>query len=242
MRRARTVGRFACAARSRVERCPTCSTRSRRLDESSRAARRRWIARDRRAGARVTANMYRRSADGASLRDVAYPLNQFDRVYALEWGAGSRRGRGERGRRPRLVRFELRLLLGHIYGSAHSRAAAADRQRGRSDRSASPARASRMATSCAFAARCVSTRCTATTPHRRLCIDRSGRPRSSRTSATGSLTTLPLSVLLRCPVHRQLRTVSQKTNAKAKTPQLDKLNSLLRGLAGTWRAVPSVQR
>ena len=32
--------------------------------------------------------------------------------------------------------------------------------------------------------------------------------------------------------------MSPKTNAKAKTPQIDKLNSLLRGLAGTWRAVP----
>lgn len=32
--------------------------------------------------------------------------------------------------------------------------------------------------------------------------------------------------------------MSPKTNAKAKTPQLDKLNSLLRRLAGMWRAVP----
>lgn len=69
----------------------------------------------------LTASVYRRSADGASLRDVAYPLNQFDRVYALEWGAqGSSEERFNAAHSRQLVRFELRLLLGHIYGSAHS--------------------------------------------------------------------------------------------------------------------------
>lgn len=69
----------------------------------------------------LTANVYRRSADGASLRDVAYPLNQFDRVYALEWGAQTLEEGAENEVDDReLVRFELRLLLGHVYGAAHS--------------------------------------------------------------------------------------------------------------------------
>lgn len=69
----------------------------------------------------ITANVYRRSADGASLRDVAYPLNQYDRVYALEWGAqGSSEERFNSAHSRQLTRFELRLLLGHVYGAAHS--------------------------------------------------------------------------------------------------------------------------
>lgn len=69
----------------------------------------------------ITANIYRRSAGGASLRDVAYPLNQFDRVYALEWGAQALEEGAENEVDDReLVRIELRLLLGHIYGAAHA--------------------------------------------------------------------------------------------------------------------------
>lgn len=69
----------------------------------------------------ITADVYRRSADGASLRDNAYPLSQFDRTYALEWGAqGPSEERFNQAHNRVLVRIELALLLGHVYGAAHA--------------------------------------------------------------------------------------------------------------------------
>lgn len=69
----------------------------------------------------IAADVYRRSADGASLRDNAYPLNQFDRTYALEWGAqGPSEERFNQAHGRVLVRVELSLLLGHIYGASHA--------------------------------------------------------------------------------------------------------------------------
>ncbi len=68
----------------------------------------------------ITYSVYRRSADGASLRDVSYPLNQFDRVYAFEWSAQEPdEGSANEVDAVALVRFELRLLLGHVYGVGH---------------------------------------------------------------------------------------------------------------------------
>lgn len=69
----------------------------------------------------IAADVYRRSADGASLRDNAYPLNQFDRTYALEWGAQEQPEEAANQADDRTVlRLELSLLLGHIYGASHA--------------------------------------------------------------------------------------------------------------------------
>lgn len=69
----------------------------------------------------IAADSYRRSADGASLRDNAYPLAQFDRTYALEWGSqGPSEDRFNQAHSRVLVRLELSLLLGHIYGAGHA--------------------------------------------------------------------------------------------------------------------------
>lgn len=69
----------------------------------------------------IPSGRYRRSTQGASLRDVSYPLNVFDRAYALEWGAQgpvTERHNQSCSRVP--VRIELALLLGHVYGAAHA--------------------------------------------------------------------------------------------------------------------------
>lgn len=69
----------------------------------------------------IAVDWFRRSANGASLRDVSYPLNQFDRAYALEWGAqGPNEERFNQACSRSLVRLELNLLLGHVAGAAHS--------------------------------------------------------------------------------------------------------------------------
>lgn len=69
----------------------------------------------------IAADVFRRSAEGASLRDVAYPLNNFDRTYALEWGGqGPSEARFNMAHDRALVRIQLNLLLGHVAGRGHS--------------------------------------------------------------------------------------------------------------------------
>lgn len=69
----------------------------------------------------IEADWFRRSAEGASLRDVAYPLNVFDRAYALEWGGqGANEGRYNQACSRALVRLSLNLLLGHVAGKGHA--------------------------------------------------------------------------------------------------------------------------
>jgi len=69
----------------------------------------------------IPADRYRKGIDGASLRDVAYPANAFDRAYSLEWGDLSYvEERGNEACSRILVRVRLDLLLGHLYGTGHA--------------------------------------------------------------------------------------------------------------------------
>jgi len=70
----------------------------------------------------IPADRYRRSTDGASLRDFAYPINGFDRAYSYEWGAIEPAEENANQACSRmLVRVSLELLLGHLYGAEHAR-------------------------------------------------------------------------------------------------------------------------
>lgn len=69
----------------------------------------------------IVGDVFRRSTEGASLRDVAYPLNNFDRTYALEWlGQGPSEERFNSAHDRTLVRLQLNLLLGHVAGRGHA--------------------------------------------------------------------------------------------------------------------------
>lgn len=69
----------------------------------------------------IEAGVFRRSKDGASLRDPSYPLNQFDRAYTIEWGEQQPNEATYNQYASRsLVRLRLTLLIGHVYGARHA--------------------------------------------------------------------------------------------------------------------------
>jgi hypothetical protein len=69
----------------------------------------------------IPADRYRKGTDGQSLRDVAYPINAFDRAYAYEWGElGYVEERGNDACSRILLRVRCVLLLGHVYGAANA--------------------------------------------------------------------------------------------------------------------------
>lgn len=65
----------------------------------------------------IPADRYRRALDNASLRDLAYPSNAFDRAYFLDWiSQGPAEPQYQQACDHALVVFEVELLLGHLYG------------------------------------------------------------------------------------------------------------------------------
>ncbi len=61
----------------------------------------------------------RRSADAQSLRDPAYPIEQFDRAYELLWDEGGDGEHPENSVDPLTLRWlSLDLLVGHVYAVA----------------------------------------------------------------------------------------------------------------------------
>ena len=72
-------------------------------------------------GAAITntpAPVFRPAADGGDLRDPAYPSEQFDRAVFYEWLGSAPHPGTNNPRQPRLLeRYDLRILVGYVYGA-----------------------------------------------------------------------------------------------------------------------------